>query len=60
MINNLTVFGIVLFIIAVFAIGPFLSIYAVNHLFGTAIAMSFSNWIAAVWLHIVVASSTSK
>lgn len=60
MIKNLTVFAVVMILILVFAIGPFLSIYAINHLFGTAIAMSFSNWIAAVWLHIVVASSTSK
>lgn len=60
MLGNSTVFAVVMLLILVFAIGPFLSIFAINHLFGTAIAMNFSNWVAALWLHIVVASSTSK
>ena len=38
-------------------IGPFLSILAVNQLFGTTIAYSFWNWVCAAWLHIIVAST---
>lgn len=47
-------------LVGLFIIGPILSIYAVNQLFGTSIAISFWNWVAAAWLHIVVASTTSS
>lgn len=54
--NNLIVFGVVIFIIGLFVVGPWLSMLAVNHLFGTGIALTFTNWLAVFWLHIVVAS----
>lgn len=52
--------GIVLFIVGIFILGPWLSILAVNQLFGTSIQLSFWNWLAAFWLHMVVASTTSN
>lgn len=52
--------GIFAVVAALFIVGPVLSILAVNHLFGTTISLTFWNWVAAAWLHIVVASTTSK
>lgn len=54
--------GLLALIVGLFIISPILTIVAVNHLFGTAIAINFWNWVATAWLHIVVAStaSTSK
>ena len=52
--------GVILLIFAIFVAGPFLSIMAVNQLFGTTIGFTFWNWLAAFWLHIVVASSSTK
>jgi hypothetical protein len=57
---TLGVGGLILLIVAILALGPFLSILAVNHLFGTAIGFTFWNWLAAFWLHLVVASTMSS
>ena len=50
--------GLALFIIGLFVVGPWLSILAINQLFGTTIQLTFWNWLAVFWLHIVVASTT--
>jgi len=64
MLNNIFltfgVAGVVLLVLAIFAIGPFLSILAVNQLFGTTITFTFWNWLATFWLHLVVASATKS
>jgi hypothetical protein len=52
--------GVILLIVGVFVLGPWLSILAVNQLFGTTIHLTFWNWLSAFWLHIIVASTTSK
>jgi len=52
--------GVVLVVIGLFVVGPWLSILAINQLFGTAIQLTFWNWLSVFWLHIVVASTTSK
>lgn len=51
--------GVLALVVGIFIIGPILSILAVNHLFGTTIAINFWNWVSVAWLHIVVASTTS-
>lgn len=51
--------GILALVVGFFIIGPILTIVAVNHLFGTGIAINFWNWVSVAWLHIVVASTTS-
>lgn len=48
-----------LIVVGLFIIGPWFTILAINQLFGTAIQLTFWNWLSVVWLHIVVAS-TSK
>lgn len=52
--------GVVLVVIGLFVVGPWLSILAINQLFGTTIQLTFWNWLSVFWLHIVVASTTSK
>jgi hypothetical protein len=61
--KTLTAFGaigIILLIVGAFILGPWLSILAVNQLFGTAIQLTFWNWLAAFWLHLVVANTAYK
>jgi hypothetical protein len=64
MLNNifvgLGIGGVILLILAIFVAGPFLSIIAVNQLFGTTIGFTFWNWLATFWLHLVVASATKS
>lgn len=52
--------GVILFIVGLFILGPWLSILAVNQLFGTTIQLTFWNWLSVFWLHILVANTTSK
>lgn len=52
--------GVVLVVMGLFVVGPWLSILAINQLFGTTIQLTFWNWLSVFWLHIVVASTTSK
>lgn len=51
--------GVILLVIGLFILGPWLTILAINQLFGTAIQLTFWNWLSVAWLHIV-AASTSK
>lgn len=60
LLMTLGIGGVLALIVGLFIVGPILSILAVNHLFGTAIAINFWNWVSVAWLHIVVASSASK
>ena len=52
--------GVILLVVGIFILGPWLSILAVNQLFGTTIQLTFWNWLSVFWLHIVVASTSSK
>lgn len=52
--------GVILVILGVFILGPWLSILAVNQLFGTTIQLTFWNWLSVFWLHILVANTSSK
>lgn len=48
---------VLVFLISVlfmFVVGPFFTIWSVNALFGTEIAYTFKNWVAIVWLTIVI------
>lgn len=62
--NNLfAAFGfgaVILLVLGLLFIGPWLSILAVNHLFGAGIQLTFWNWLSMFWLHLVVASSVSS
>jgi hypothetical protein len=56
--DKLAILLVVLIVIGLFIVGPWLSILAVNQLFGTAIQLTFWNWLAAFWIHLVVAGSS--
>jgi hypothetical protein len=56
----LGVVGVILLVLALCAVGPWLSILAINQLFGTAIQLTFWNWLSMTWLHFLVAKGTSK
>lgn len=59
--DKLAILLVVVLVIALFIVGPWLSILAVNQLFGTSIQLTFWNWLATFWIHLVVAGSrTSK
>jgi hypothetical protein len=52
--------GVILFILGLFILGPWLSILAVNQLFGTTIQLTFWNWLCAFWLNLLVANTSFK
>lgn len=52
--------SVLLLVVGLFVLGPWLSILAVNQLFGTTIQLTFWNWLSVAWLHILVASTSSK
>lgn len=56
----LGIFGVILLLVGLFVVGPWLTILAINQLFGTTIQLTFWNWLSVVWLQIVVASTSSK
>ena len=51
---------VILLVIGLFVLGPWLTILAINQLFGTAIQLTFWNWLSVFWLHILVAKTTSR
>jgi flagellar biosynthesis protein FlhB len=40
----------VFIIVVAFAFGPWLTIQAINHLFGTSIEYTFWTWLSIIWL----------
>ena len=57
---SLGIVGLLALVALLLVVGPFLSILAVNQLFGTTIALTFWNWVCVAWLHMVVASVGSS
>ena len=43
-----------IYVVLMAIIGPFLTIWSLNTLFGFTLAYSFKNWMAIVWLTIVL------
>lgn len=46
--------GIVFYVILMAFIGPFVTIWSLDTLFGFTIAYTFKNWMAVVWLTLVI------
>ena len=44
--------GLVVFVVLLIAVGPFISIWALNTLFGLGIAYNFWTWLAMIWVGI--------
>ena len=44
--------GLVVFVVLLIAVGPFISIWALNTLFGLGIAYTFWTWLAMIWVGI--------
>jgi hypothetical protein len=51
---------IALLVVVLIVFGPLASIWAVNTLFGTAIEYSFTTWMAAAWLHMLLTGTAVK
>lgn len=52
------IIGLILLIVALIAVGPLLTIWSLNTLFGLSIAYTFKTWIAALVLGLLVSNST--
>jgi hypothetical protein len=53
--------GVILtFLVGLFIIGPIVTIWAINHLFGTTITITFWNWLSVLWLHLLVTNTSTK
>ena len=46
--------GFGLLLLVLIAVGPFITIWALNTLFGLGIAYTFWTWVAVVWLGLVL------
>lgn len=44
---------LIVFIVFMVAVGPFITISAINALFGTGIEFTFVNWLATFWLSLI-------
>lgn len=51
---------LILVIVGLILIGPFFSILALNHLFGTGIEITFTSWLAMAWVHMIIAGAKSS
>lgn len=49
--------GVILFVAGFFIVGPWITILAINQLFGTAIQLNLWNWLSVMWLHLIVSST---
>jgi hypothetical protein len=62
--KNLGIGLLIVVLIAFIVIGPFVTIWSLNTLFGLSIDYTFWTWLAVVWLSLVtfgsIASSTQK
>ena len=58
--NLFKVTGFALLVVALIAIGPLITIWALNTLFGLGIAYSFFTWAATVWLTAVLSAVAKK
>ena len=52
--------GLILLIVVLITIGPFITIWALNTLFGLGIAFNFFTWAAVVWLTGVLSAVSSS
>jgi len=62
--KNLEIGLLIIVLIALIVIGPFVTIWSLNTLFGLSIDYTFWTWLAVVWLSLVtfgsIVSSTQK
>lgn len=58
--NAALVFLIVVGVIALIIFGPIFTIWSLNFLFGTSIAVSFKAWLAVIWLASVIGGTKYK
>jgi len=62
--KNLGIGLLIIVLIALIVIGPFVTIWSLNTLFGLSIDYTFWTWLAVVWLSLVtfgsIVSSTQK
>lgn len=58
--NMAVVLGLLALVVILIVVGPLVSIWAVNTLFGTAIEYSFTTWLATAWLHVLLTGTAVK
>jgi hypothetical protein len=52
--------GFGLLLLVLIAVGPFITIWALNTLFGLGIAYTFWTWLAVVWLGLVLQAKIGR
>lgn len=50
----LAAIGLLIFLIVIVILGPFFTVWSVNHLFDAKITMNFKTWCAVIWLMTVL------
>ena len=54
--KNMQIFGLVLLIAVILTVGPFLTLFMLNTLFGLGLAYSLKTWFAAMLLNVLVSA----
>ena len=54
--KNMQIFGLVLLIAVILTVGPFLTLFMLNTLFGLSLAYSFKTWFAALLLNVLISA----
>ena len=54
MSKNTQIFGLVLLVAVILTVGPFLTLFMLNTLFGLSLAYSFKTWFAALLFNVAL------
>lgn len=54
MSKNMAIFGLVLLIVVIVTVGPLLTLFMLNTLFGLGLAYSLKTWFAALLLNVLI------
>ncbi len=58
--KNYVIALVIVVAVAFVMAGPFVSIIAINRLFGTNIEFTFLNWLSVMWFHGLIAARAGK
>jgi hypothetical protein len=54
------IIAIALLPVFLYVLGPFLTIWSLNILFGLKIPTTFWTWLAMLWIHVVITTAVKK
>ena len=59
MSKNMQIAGLILLIVVILTVGPLLTLFMLNTLFGLGLAYSFKTWFAALLLNVLITAKVN-